>query len=148
MILNMIMKYFMMKLLSMNWRTPFWNQATLNLLILMVSMWQWYRNWALKYSFFCWLFSMHDGNIMCGHGLSHESSSYANQTKRDMMIAPHINHFQSPAISAKRWTEYLQLESNRDVNGRLEDKQEGFRLKRNTTWLVYRLHLMLENAKR
>ena len=48
----------------------------------------------------CW-------NIMCGHGRSHESSSYANQTKRDVMNALHLDHTQSPVISAKRWKEYL-----------------------------------------
>ena len=46
----------------------------------------------------CW-------SIMCGHGRSHESYSYASQTKRDMMSALHIDHSQSPAILANCWKE-------------------------------------------
>ena len=36
------------------------------------------------------------------HGRSHESYSYATQSRRDMMNALHIEHSQSPVISAKR----------------------------------------------
>ena len=38
--------------------------------------------------------------------------------------------------------------SHLDMNGLLGDEQQGFRSKRNTTRTLYRLHLMLENAKR
>ena len=41
-----------------------------------------------------------------------------------------------------------RIKSHLDVNGLLCDEQEGFRSKRNTTRSLYRLHLMLENAKR
>ena len=77
---------------------------------------------------------------MCGHGRSQELSSYANQTKRDMTNALHFYHSQSPVVSTKRWKEYLQP----DVNLLLGDEQEGIR---NSTRLLDRLHLTLENAK-
>ena len=72
------------------------------------------------------------GSIMCGHGRTHESYSYASQTKRDMMNALHIDHSQSPVISAKHWKENLQLESNRIsirmdclvTNRRVSDRKE------------------------
>ena len=40
------------------------------------------------------------------------------------------------------------IKSHLVVNGLLGDEQEGFRSKRNTTRSLYRLHFMLENAKR
>ena len=80
------------------------------------------KNLCTKATFFL-MTILNAGNIMCGHGRSHESSSYANQTKRDMMNALHIDHSQLPVISAKRWKQNLQLESHLDVNGLLGDKQ-------------------------
>ena len=66
----------------------------------------------------------------------YECSSY-----RPLSISSHIGKTLE-RILATRIKSYL------DVNGLLGDEQEGFRSKRNTTRSLYRLHLMLENAKR
>ena len=65
-----------------------------------------------------------------------ECSSY-----RPLSISSHIGKTLE-RILATRIKSYI------DVNGLLGDEQEGFRSKRNTTRSLYRLHLMLENAKR
>ena len=65
-----------------------------------------------------------------------ECSSY-----RPLSISSHIGKTLE-RILATRIKSYL------DVNGLLADEKEGFRSKRNTTRSLYRLHLMLENAKR
>ena len=41
-----------------------------------------------------------------------------------------------------------RIKSHLDVNGLLQDEQEDFRSRRNTTRSLYKLHLMLENVKR
>ena len=65
-----------------------------------------------------------------------ECSSY-----RPLSISSHIGKTLE-RILATRIKSYL------DVNGLLGDEQEGFRSKKNTTRSLYRLNLMLENAKR
>ena len=65
-----------------------------------------------------------------------ECSSY-----RPLSISSHFGKTLE-RILATRIKSYL------DVNGLLGDEQEGFISKRNTTRSLYRLHLMLENAKR
>ena len=47
---------------------------------------------------------------MCGYGETAESSSFANQIKRDMMNAAHIDHSQSPAFLGKIVEKNLQQE--------------------------------------
>ena len=65
-----------------------------------------------------------------------ECSSY-----RPLSISSHIGKTLERILATR-------IKSHLDVNGLLGDEHEGFRSKRNTTRSLYRLHLMLENAKR
>ena len=65
-----------------------------------------------------------------------ECSSY-----RPLSISSHIGKTLERILATR-------IKSHLDVNGLLGDEQKGFRSKRNTTRSLYRLHFMLENAKR
>ena len=65
-----------------------------------------------------------------------ECSSY-----RPLSISSHISKTLEKILPTR-------IKSHLDVNGLFRDEQEGIRSKRNATRLLYRLHLMLENAKR
>ena len=60
---------------------------------------------------------------------------------RPLSISSHIGKTLEKLLATR-------IKSHLDVNGMLGDKREGFRSKRNTTRSLYRLHRMLENAKR
>ena len=82
------------------------------------------------------------GIIMCSQGRRHESYSYANQTKRDMMNALHWLLSSSSHIgkTLKRiLATRIKSQITSHVNGLLGDEQEGFWSKRNTSRSLYRL---------
>ena len=92
----------------------------------------------------CW-------EYQCGHGRSHESVIFIRKPNKErydecssyrpLSISSHVGKTLERILATR-------IKSHLDVNGLLGDEQEGFRSKRNTTRSLYRLHLMMENAKR